>query len=77
MNGKTAGETMRNSTKLKLVLSAFDTELTMNEDECFKLALINKRTGERAEIEEKSFTRLMNNAFSYMKKEILNKPDFA
>lgn len=68
---------MRNSTKLKLVLSAFDTELTMNEDECFKLALINKRTGERAEIEEKSFTRLMNNAFSYMKKEILNKPDFA
>lgn len=67
---------MRNSTKLKLVLSAFDTELTMNEDECFKLALINKRTGERMEIEEKSFTRLMNNAFSYMKKQILNRTDF-
>jgi hypothetical protein len=63
---------MRNSTKLKLVLSVFDTELTMNDDECFKLVLINKRTGERMELEEKSFTRLMNNAFSFMKKQILN-----
>ena len=67
---------MRNSTKLKLVLSVYDAELTMNEDECFKLVLINKRTGERAELEEKNFTRLMNLAFSHMKQQLPGRHTF-
>ncbi len=63
---------MRNSTKLKLVLSIYDAQLTLDDDACFKLVLTHQKTGHRLAFEEKNYTRLMNLAFSYMKKQLTN-----
>ena len=61
---------MRNSTKLKLVLSMYDAQLTLDDDARFKLILTHRKNGYRAMFEEKNYTHLMNHAFSYMKKQL-------
>lgn len=63
---------MRNSTKLKLVLSAYDAQLTLDDDLCFQLILTHRKTGGKAAFREKNFTKLMNLASAYMKKESAN-----
>lgn len=61
---------MRNSTKLKLVLSIYDAQLSVDDDACFKLVLMHRKSGHRMVLGDKNFTKLMNNAYSAMKKEL-------
>jgi hypothetical protein len=61
---------MRNTTKLKLILQLYNVSLEMDEDEVLHFTLMDKRTGERYTIIDKSYTVVVRRAFVYMNKEM-------
>ena len=61
---------MRNTTKLKLILQLYNVSLTMDEDEILHFTVVDKRTGERYTIIDKSYTVVVRRAFVYLNKEM-------
>ena len=63
---------MRNSTKLKNILQLYSISLDMEDDECIHLTLINKKTGVTETFIHETYTRVLEQAFAYLKKELRN-----
>jgi hypothetical protein len=63
---------MRNSSKLKNILQLYTINLDMDDGECIQLALTNKRTGVTETFEHETYTKVLEQAFAYIKKGLKN-----
>jgi hypothetical protein len=61
---------MRNTTKLKHILQLYVVSLDMDEEEKIELTLIDKRNRSSQTFIDKSYSAVMQKAFSYMMKKI-------
>jgi hypothetical protein len=61
---------MRNTTKLKHLLSKYDIMITMPEEDFFRIAIIDKQTHVEQIIEGKNYSEVLRKAYSAMLKEI-------
>jgi len=61
---------MRNTTKLKAILLMYDLDLSMDEDSCMTLTLIDKRNGSIQAFSNASYSTLIAKAYSFMMKEL-------
>lgn len=57
---------MRNNTKLKLLLQKYTVTFERENDGLFVLLLTEKNTGRMKEFEGKSYTIVLNKAYSYL-----------
>jgi len=57
---------MRNTTKLKILLQKYTITLNRDEDEVFVLLLTDKNTGKMQEFEGKSYSVVIQKAYSYL-----------
>ncbi len=62
---------MRNSSKLKSILQLYTITLNMDDNECLHLTLTNRRTGATEAFIHETYTRVLEQAFAYMKKQIM------
>jgi hypothetical protein len=62
--------TMKNTTKLKLILQLFSLSLEMDEEETLHFTLTDKRTGERKIFIDKSYSVVVQKGFVFMKKKL-------
>lgn len=61
---------MRNTTKLKLILSKYSVSLDLEDDGLFKLTMIDKMAYNNLyTIEAKNYTQAISKAYSYMLKQ--------
>jgi len=61
---------MRNTTKLKLILTKFDVALSMTEEELMTLSLVDKDTGNDVYFQHKTYSWLISKAYSHLLKSI-------
>jgi hypothetical protein len=61
---------MRNTTKLKTLLIKYTISLDRNDDEQFILVLTDKQTNESELFEGKSYSIVLNKAYSHLLKQI-------
>jgi hypothetical protein len=61
---------MRNTTKLKQILLKYDLDLSMEEENLFKLTLVDKITGTHASFEHPSYSQLLSKSYSHFLKEL-------
>ena len=59
---------MRNTTKLKILLQKYTVTLNRDEDEIFVLLLTDKNTGKMQEFDGKSYSAVIQKAYSYLLK---------
>lgn len=63
---------MRNTTKLKILLQKYTVTLNRDEDEIFVLLLTDKNTGRMQEFLGKSYSAIIQKAYSYLLKVLKN-----
>ncbi|MEP7169371.1 MAG: hypothetical protein ABI855_08360 [Bacteroidota bacterium] len=63
---------MRNTTKLKTLLIKYTVSLDIDEDEIFKLILIDKQNNKGQLFEGKSYSIVISKAYSYLLKQLRN-----
>lgn len=63
---------VKNTTKLKLILQLYTITFDMDEDENLQLTVIDKRTGEKHTLIHKNYTAVVRKAFVYMNKQMRN-----
>ena len=63
---------MRNNTKLKILLQKYTLTFDRDEDEIFKLRLIDKNKGNIKEFEGPSYGDVLSKAYSYLLKVLKN-----
>jgi len=61
---------MRNSTKLKIILEIYSLSIEMDDDEAIHVTAINKLTGAKETFIDKTYTRVIEKVFAYMKKQL-------
>jgi len=61
---------MRNTTKLKQILLKYDLDLSMDEENLFKLTLVDKNTGSVTSFEHSSYSHLLSKCYSHFLKEL-------
>lgn len=61
---------MRNTTKLKLVLQLYHIDLSMDQEEIIVLNMFHKVNGTAMTFEDKSYSKLISKAYSYMNKQL-------
>ena len=61
---------MRNTTKLKLILSKYDLDLSMEEEDLMKMTLIDKATGRMKTFEHSSYSHLISKGYGHLLKEL-------
>jgi hypothetical protein len=57
---------MRNTSKLKILLQKYTVTLNRDEDEIFILLLTDKNTGKIQEFDGKSYSSVIQKAYSYL-----------
>lgn len=62
--------TMKNTTKLKLILQLFTVSFDMDEDDNLQMTLTDKRSGEKHALTHKNYTAVMRMAFVFMNKQM-------
>jgi len=65
--------TMRNTTKLKILLQKYTVSLDMNEDESFVLVLADKTSNNMQQFEGESYSRVLAMAYSYLLRTLKQK----
>ncbi len=65
---------MRNTTKLKQVLLKYNVDLSMDDDECMQLTIIDKMTSEMETFSNPSYSHLISKAYSFMMKQLKELP---
>ncbi len=58
---------MKNTNKLRRILTKYDVNMHIDEDNLLRMVIISKRTLERAKFEGRTWTALLNPAFAYAK----------
>ena len=61
---------MRNTTKLKTVLQYYHLDLSMNDEEIMVLNMFDKITGSVMTFEDRSYSKLVGKAYSFMNKRL-------
>lgn len=59
---------MRNTTKLNHLLMLYD--LTFSMDEVLTLTIVNKSTGNAESFTDKTYAKVLQKAYSYMKRKL-------
>lgn len=57
---------MRNTTKLKILLQKYTITIDRDEDEIFVLLLTDKNTGKMQQFDGKSYSTVIQKAYSYL-----------
>lgn len=63
---------MRNNTKLKLLLQKYTVTFEREDDGLFVLLLTDKNSGQMKEFEGKSYSDVLNKAYSYLLRILKN-----
>lgn len=63
---------MRNTTKLKILLQKYTVTIDRDEDEIFVLLLTDKNSGKMQEFEGKSYSSVIQKAYSYLLRVLKN-----
>ncbi|WP_153801108.1 hypothetical protein [Foetidibacter luteolus] len=61
---------MRNTTKLKHILSKYSIDLSMDDDGCMQLTLVDKTDGSMQSFESSSYSTLITKAYSNLLKQV-------
>jgi len=61
---------MRNTTKLKAVLQYYHIDLSMDNQELMVLHMFHKESGDAMTFEDRSYSKLISKAYSYMNKQL-------
>ena len=65
---------MRNTTKLKHILHLYTLTLDMDDEEQFYLVITDKRNGDSKTFTEKTYSGIINKAYSHLLKNTKAKP---
>ena len=61
---------MRNTTKLKSILYKYTVSFDLEDDEQFRMTLIDKNLGEGVEFQAKSYSMVISKAYSYLLRKL-------